>query len=127
MALFLTATVVTSLAIYALSTKKEVTYFGGLIGLVSIGLFAGIFLSWFVRLHFLHCLLFAGSCVVSGLYLIYDIKLIMGKDAMKLTLDDYIKGSMHLYIDIIRIFLKILELLAAASDDKKNDGKNKRN
>lgn len=127
MALFLTATVVTSLAIYALSTKTEVTYFGGLIGLISIGLFAGFFLSWFIRLHFLHCLMFAGSCVISGLYLIYDIKLIMGKDALKLTLDDYIKGAMHLYIDIIRIFLKILELLAAMNDDKKNDKKNKRN
>jgi len=64
--------------------------------------------------------------VVSGLYLIYDIKIIMGKDGIKLSMDDYIRGAMHLYIDIIRIFIKILQFLAANAEKKKEENDNKK-
>ena len=126
MALFLTASVVTGLSLYALKSKTEVTYIGGLIVLIAIGLFvAGIF-SWFVRFRILDSLIFFASAVLSGLYLIYDIKVIMGKEGIKLSLDDYIRGAMHLYVDIIRIFIKILEFLANNAEKKENERK-KRN
>jgi len=126
MALLLTASVVTGLSLYALRSKTEITYIGGLIVLIAVGLMvAGIF-SWFVRLRILDSLIFFASAVLSGLYLIYDIKVIMGKEGIKLSLDDYIRGAMHLYVDIIRIFIKILEFLANNAEKKENERK-KRN
>jgi len=126
MALFLTAAVVTGLSLYALKSKTEITYIGGLIVLLAVGLLvAGVF-SWFIRLRILDSLIFFASAVLSGLYLIYDIKVIMGREGIKLSLDDYIRGAMHLYVDIIRIFIKILEILAANAEKKENE-KKKRN
>jgi len=126
MALFLTAAVVTGLSLYALKSKTEITYIGGLIVLLAVGLLvAGIF-SWFVRLRILDSLIFFASAVLSGLYLIYDIKVIMGREGIKLSLDDYIRGALHLYVDIIRIFIKILEILANNAEKKENE-KKKRN
>jgi len=126
MALFLTASVVTGLALYALKSKTEVTYIGGLIVLISVGLMVSAIFSWFVRFRILDSLIFFASCVLSGLYLIYDIKVIMGKEGIKLGLDDYIRGAMHLYVDIIRIFIKILQFLADNAEKKENERK-KRN
>jgi len=125
-ALFLTGAVVGSLALYAMTTKTEVNYFGGLIVLTSGSLFWMIIISFFVRISILETAIFFGTCVTSGLYLIYDIKVIMGKDSIKLSLDDYVRGAMHLYVDIIRIFLKILQILQKLSDDKKDDDRRKR-
>jgi len=119
-AMFLTASVVAALALYALRSKTEINMIGGLIVLISLGVLVIGFLSIFVRVKFLTSLTFGGSVIVSGLYLIYDVKLIMGKENIKLSLDDYIRGAMHLYVDVIRIFIKILQLLG---DNEKNNKK----
>jgi len=103
-AVYFTAAIVSALAIYAMRSKTEVTYHGGLIILLSTAALGVSFLHWITRFGFLDSISFAGGCVLSGLYLIYDIKLMMGSDRFKLTLDDYISGAMHLYVDIIRIF-----------------------
>lgn len=65
---------------------------------------------------------FGATAIISGLYLIYDVKMIMGKENIKLNLDDYIRGAMHLYVDVIRIFIKILQALGE-KDEKKNEKK----
>jgi len=126
MAMYLTAAVVGSLAIYALRTKTEITYYGGLLVLLGMGSLALTFMAWITRFDFLSSLTFAAGCVMSGLYLIYDIKLIMGNDRIKLSLDDYIKGAMHLYIDIIRIFINILKLLNQRAEEEENKRKRRR-
>jgi len=118
LAMYLTAAVVSALAIYALRTKTEITYYGGLLVLLGMGTLALTFMAWITRINFLNSLLFAGACVMSGLYLIYDIKLLMGKDRFKLSLDDYVKGAMHLYIDVVRIFINILRILGNKAEEE---------
>merc|ERR1719414_1114998 len=49
-------------------------------------------------------------------YLIYDTQMIMGKGELRLGVDDYVYGALQLYLDIIQLFLYILELL----DGKRN-------
>ena len=51
------------------------------------------------------------SVVLFGIYLIYDIQLIVGGKRYQLEIDDYIIGALALYIDIIRIFIEILRIL----------------
>ncbi len=120
-AMYLTAGVVAALAMYTVKTKNEITYFNGLIVLITFGIGALTFLNWFTIFGLLDSLIFAGSAVMSGLYFIYDVKLLMGQDRFKLSLDDYIKGAMHLYIDVVRIFLNILQVIGKKTQEKEEE------
>jgi len=125
-AFYMTAATVAALTIYALRSKTEITYYGGLMILLSVaGMGVGI-LHWVTRIGFLQSLSFAGGCILSGLYLIYDIKLLMGNDRFKLTLDDYISGAMHLYIDIVKIFTEILQTMQTRAEEEEEKRKRRR-
>ena len=50
-------------------------------------------------------------CVFYGFYIIYDTQLIVGGRKHELSYDDYIIGALMLYVDIIGLFLELLELL----------------
>jgi len=126
MAIYLTGAVVAALAFYALQSKTEITYFGGLTVLLSLGVLVLTFFSWMTRFHIFDSLIFAGASVLSGLYFIYDIKLMMGKDRFKLSLDDYIKGAMHLYMDVIRIFINILKMMSKKAEEEEERRKRRR-
>jgi len=120
-AMYLTAGVVAALAIYTVKTKNEITYYSGLLVLLTFGIGALTFLNWFTIFGLFDSLIFAGSAVMSGLYFIYDVKLLLGQDRFKLSLDDYIKGAMHLYIDVVRIFLNILQIIGKKAQEKEDE------
>jgi len=124
-AVYLTAAVVGSLTFYALRSKTEISYYGGFIVLITLGSLVLSFFSWMTRFHFLDSLLFAGSCVLSGLYFIYDVKMLMG-GRVGISLDDYIKGAMHLYLDIIRIFMNILQMMQKRAEEEKEKEERRR-
>jgi len=55
--------------------------------------------------------LVAGFIVILyGLFLIIDTQLIVGGKKHEMSIDDYIVGALILYIDIITIFLYLLEI-----------------
>jgi len=118
--MLVTAGIVAALTLYAFTTKQEITYFMGLIWMFALGsLFVGI-IGIFSRAQFIHLLYALIGTVMAGLYLIYDIKAIMGDHAtFKVDIDDYVGGALNLYIDIVRIFLKVLEFLSKDDKDKK--------
>ena len=74
--------------------------------LFMFGLFAIIFQS-----DVLYIVYISLGIVVYGFYLLIDTQLICGGHTWKLSEDDYIIGALILYIDIIILFVKILELL----------------
>lgn len=49
--------------------------------------------------------------ILFGFYLIIDTQLILGGKTLELTVDEWALGAMLLYIDIVQIFLYILQLL----------------
>ena len=75
-------------------------------GLMLVGTIIGIF--YHNRIY--HLILSIFVIFLFGLYLIYDTQLIVGKRANKYLIDDYIRGAMNLYLDIIIIFLEILSI-----------------
>merc|ERR1712232_264353 len=111
MALIGTVGIVMGLTLYAMTTKKDFTMMGGSLFLLLSGMMVLSIFNWFFRVPFIVTLLTAGGCVLEGFYLIYDIQLICGQKRGKFSIDDYIAASMNLYIDIIRIFIKLLDLL----------------
>jgi len=118
MALFLTATVVSSLTLYAMTTKKEVGFFGGLIVVGSSAMLMCLLGSFIFGGDSLSCLISIISAVMAGLYLIYDIQMLMGNDKRKISLDDHVLGAMIIYLDVVRIFFEILKFLNKMEDDK---------
>jgi FtsH-binding integral membrane protein len=116
-ALALLLTIVTTLAItfYACTTKTDFSLCRmGLYVLFSqmfvIGLIAVLF-----RIKALYTFYTFGMTFMVGIYLVYDTQLILGKLGMGYSVDDYIFATLEIYMDIIRLFLLILRILANSS------------
>ncbi len=57
-----------------------------------------------------------GVCLF-GIYIVIDTQLIVGGKTIQLDIDDYYTGAMLLYVDIISIFLYILQLLGLVNSN----------
>lgn len=114
-ALILTAVMVVGLTIYAMTTDTDFTIMGGLFFIIGVTLIAMSLLSFFIR-NKIFTIIISSICVIFfGLYLIYDTQLIVGKKENALSKDDYIIGALSLYIDIVTIFIHILQILNASN------------
>lgn len=111
----LTALVTISLTVYAFTTKTDFTFIGGFLFVITtIMLFWGIFILIFgFFLYTLYCVL---GVILYSLYLIFDTQLILGKFGLEYSIDDYILAALSIYIDIIQLFLFILQLLRGSRD-----------
>lgn len=123
MAALLTLGITFSLTFYAMTTKTDMTYYGGFIYMITVGLFFGGLASIFIRNEFIEIALALAGAIVYGIYLIYDTQLIMGGKRGAMEIDDYIFGALMLYLDVIVLFLKILRLLKKLSEDDKEKKK----
>lgn len=110
----LTCLIVTGLSLYAAFTKTDFTKCGGFLLVCMIALIGGSILGFFFRNKIFRLVLSVVGVIVFGLYLIFDIQLIMGNKKNKMSKDDYILAAMMLYIDIIQIFLYLLQILGIA-------------
>jgi FtsH-binding integral membrane protein len=113
----ITAAMVLGLTAYAFYTKTDFTFWGGflwmaLFSFAFMGMFMGIFsyhsYVYYNGMYIFYC---AIGVVIFGMYLIHDTQVIMGGKRGELGIDDYILGAMLLYIDIIRIFMYVLQIL----------------
>jgi FtsH-binding integral membrane protein len=50
-----------------------------------------------------------GGVLIAGIYILIDLLMILEPGIMKT--DDYIMGALMLYLDLVRLFLYILELM----------------
>jgi FtsH-binding integral membrane protein len=105
----MTAAVTISLTIYAMTTKVDFTFLGGLLFCcATIMFFWSIFsIIYGFVLNSLYCVL---GIIVYSIYLIFDTQLIMGKFGVEFNIDDYVYAALVIYLDIINLFLYILRL-----------------
>lgn len=68
--------------------------------------------SIFVWSPFLDNLYCALGVIVFGIYIVIDTQLIIGGRRLEISMDDYVVGALILYIDIITMFLYLLQLLS---------------
>lgn len=109
-----TAMITLACTLYAFTTKSDFTTSGAIVWILAMTLLfaAMIFLPLFawsgnwVGYDILICLI----VMILGFFLIHDTQLIVGKGKWRLGIDDYILGAMILFVDIITIFLYLLEL-----------------
>jgi FtsH-binding integral membrane protein len=108
----MTLAIVTALTLYAMFTKSDFTVkFGIIIVILVAMLILGIvsIFAWSPFLDNLYCCL---GVILFGIYIVMDTQMIMGGKRLQLSMDDYVVGALILYIDIIQIFLYILEMLS---------------
>ena len=111
----LTLAATISLTYYAYTTKTDFTYSGGMLFagtciMAVMGLFFMLFgfsKSEFPLINILYC---GFGVFLYSIYLIYDTQLVMGKFGNEYSIDDYIVAAMMIYIDIIQMFVYILEM-----------------
>jgi len=112
-ALVLTALVVTSLTIYTFVGVKKGQDFGflgpmlfcGLMTLIGAGL-----LSWFFPMgNTMHLLFAVAGAGIFSCYIVYDTNELI----LRHSVDEYVWASVGLYLDIINLFLRLLQILQA--------------
>jgi FtsH-binding integral membrane protein len=118
MAAAMTFGMVLGLTVYASTTKRDLTLQGGFIFILGFSVLLLAIFAMFTTNPFVHILISSLWVFVFGLYLVYDTQLILGNGELKLTVDDYIWASFMLYLDIINLFLNLLQILKIISNDR---------
>lgn len=110
-AALLTLSITIALTIYAFKTKRDFTSMGGIVIVLITGtIFFAFLLIFFLAIwsSILICVLIS---IVYGVFIIYDTQLIAGGRYSELTYDDYVIGSLILYIDIVGVFIYLLSII----------------
>jgi len=112
-----TVAITVTLSLYACFTKADFTKLCGrwacmaLLLILMVQLILSIISLIIFEYTSTYVPLVAGFCVLLyGLFLIIDTQLIVGGKRHELSIDDYVVGALILYIDIIMIFLYLLEI-----------------
>ena len=109
----LTASAILVLSVYALKTSRDFTgYAPALAAAVWLLIAFGLLQIWFHD-RILELLVASAGALLFSLYIIYDFSLILGGAHRKhqFSLDDDVLASMCLFLDIINLFLYLLEIL----------------
>ena len=109
-----TLAVTGAITMYAFVTKEDFTFMGGFLSSSLILLFI------FSLLVFIFPIMNALVCVFGlllySMYLLVDTQMILGKFGNEYSIDDYIIASLAIYLDVIQIFLYILQIIARLSN-----------
>ncbi len=119
LALGITAAVTTSLCVYALTTKNDLTGMGsylytGLISLIVAGLVGMV-----LHVPLLTLAISTGGAALFSLYIVYDVQMLVGgHHQCKVSPDEYVFAAINIYLDIINLFLYILRILNELKGDR---------
>ena len=112
-----TALATTALTIYAYRTKTSIEVFGALAFVVYLAMLPLMIISLFVGLGALYTLYCCLGLLLYSLFLIIDTMMICGKGKSAggygIDMNDYVLGAMMLYLDIVMIFVYILQILGS--------------
>lgn len=112
LAFIMTAGIFIGLSLYAITTKNDFTGFGPYL----MAFLLGLILTSFIVMFFPYCpmvqRLMAGfGAVLFSFYIVYDTQMICGgKHDTKFGVDDYVFAALTIYLDIINLFIYLLQL-----------------
>ncbi|CAN7941994.1 unnamed protein product [Ixodes pacificus] len=102
-----------------LSFQIDFTVYSGLAFVFVIVLFVAGLILLFVKIKILHLLYACGGTLLFSFYIVIDTQLIVGGDRRTFALspEDYIAGALTLYLDVINVFLFILQIMSVLRED----------
>ena len=120
-ALVYTGIIFGSFTLTSLMTKRRsMLFLGGFLSSLLLGLSFGMLISFFTGISMMSYLAYnVLTLVIFSLYVIYDTQLIVEK--AHLGDFDYNIHALELFIDLVRIFVRIVRILIILSDKKKKD------
>lgn len=110
--------VVIVLSVFATNTKKDFTksLWPYLLAASVVMIGAGLILILFPT-HIGTTIYAALGALLFSMYLVFDTQMIMGgKTAMQFGIDDYVPAAIALYVDIISLFIYLLQLFGERRD-----------
>ncbi|XP_054828595.1 protein lifeguard 3-like [Eublepharis macularius] len=115
LAMIITAIVAIIVTIFCFQTKVDFTSCTGLFCVLTIvfivtAIITAIVLS-FKYVYWLHMLYAAIGAIVFTLFLAYDTQLVLGNKKFALSAEDYISGALEIYIDVVRLFTFLLQIV----------------
>ncbi|XP_051259840.1 protein lifeguard 3-like isoform X2 [Dicentrarchus labrax] len=120
LAMGITAVVCIAVTIFCFQTKVDFTSCGGFLCIAAvllmiIGIVTAVVLS-FQYVPWLHMLYAAIGAIIYTLFLVYNTQLLIGNRELAISPEEYIYGALSLYIDIVQIFLFILQISGSATE-----------
>lgn len=109
--IIITMAMMCSLTIAAFVIKDVISFYLGILIIMANCFVAFFILAFFVDLAIGRAMLGCVAVIIFGMFLLYDTKMIMSNDSIEVGCDEYILAAIVLYLDIIMLFLKVLELL----------------
>lgn len=114
----ITAALCVCLVCYALQTKYDFTMIGGSLLVVLVGLLImGILAAFMPQNRVLGTIYAAIGAVLFSVYLVYDVQLLLSGKRMQLDPDEYVMASLSIYLDILNLFLFLLQLLNSSNNN----------
>jgi len=116
-ALTMTSLVVVALTAFAFQTKADFTRFNGF--LVCIGMWIMMMLMFnfvfiFPNYQFWHTAYAATGALFMCFFIVHDTQLMLGgKHKYTISVDEHVFAALNLYLDIVNLFLYILQLLGS--------------
>ena len=109
----ITGAITISLTLYACQTKYDFTDKGGYLLAILVGLVITGFVNMFIQNNVLQMICAGVGAILFSCYIVYDTQLIVGGSHKKyqFSVDDYVFAAITLYLDIINLFLYLLELI----------------
>jgi len=83
---------------------------GGLLFVLVFVLMSASFCLFFYKNKWDNILIGVCGIILFSVYVIYDTQLIVGQKAFKYTIDDYILASLNIYLDVLNIFMYIIQI-----------------
>ncbi|KAG2448610.1 hypothetical protein HYH02_006499 [Chlamydomonas schloesseri] len=117
LAVGITTVVVLGCAAFAMQSRVDLTLSSGALVSVGLAFMSALVLNLFIRANWLSVALCGLGVALFSLYLIFDVQLLMGGHKYALSPDEYVFAALNLYLDIINIFLYILDLLSRLNRD----------
>eukprot|EP00803_Ostreobium_quekettii_P000878 evm.model.scf_713.2 EVM.evm.TU.scf_713.2 scf_713:32155-34696(+) len=112
LAFFLTAGVTVGLSLFAMQTKYDITMLGGVLySALWILLLCSLIMIFIPGVRVLQTVYAGLGALLFSAYLVYDVQLIAGGRQLEIGLDDYVPAALNIYLDVINIFLYILQLV----------------
>lgn len=99
-----------SLTIYSAISKTDFTICGGILISFATSLIIFSILMIFFNEYYVNLILCEITILIYSIFIVYDTQLIAGGRYEEIGLDDYVLGSLILYVDIIGLFVYMLSL-----------------